>query len=261
MQSAIETLIVDGDSSARQLLREELDLIPEVRVVGEAANGTEALHQIAELQPDVVFLDLQMPGMTGFEVIQRLRGTWLPVVVVVSAFKRQAIDAFEAEGVDYLLKPLNRERLRRAIEQAKSLIGKPREIARELAKIEAANDPPNALAPPQRLVGRIGREYFLLDPDEVLALQAERELVWIITQKRRFLANEPLHVIETRLHPASFQRVHRNAIVNVRHVRKMSALTSNRWLVTLSNEAQFVVSKRQAHQVRRILQEEWPARS
>ena len=84
-------------------------------------------------------------------------------------------------------------------------------------------------------------------------MQAERELVWIIMPKERFLANEPLHAIETRLDPASFQRVHRNAIVNLRHIRKMSALTSNRWLMTLSNEAQFVVSKRLAHQVRRIL--------
>jgi DNA-binding LytR/AlgR family response regulator len=103
-------------------------------------------------------------------------------------------------------------------------------------------------------VGRRGGEYFLLDSDEVLAFQAERELVWIVTAKHRYLATQPLRTIETRLSQSSFQRVHRNAIVNVNHVRKMSALSSQRWLLTLSNQQQLTVSKRQAASIRKILQ-------
>jgi len=103
-------------------------------------------------------------------------------------------------------------------------------------------------------VGRSGEEYFLLDADEVLAFQAERELVWIVTSKHRLLATQSLRTIEERLGEPQFQRVHRNAIVNVNHVRKMSALSSQRWLITLSNSLQLVVSKRQAHSIRKILQ-------
>jgi DNA-binding LytR/AlgR family response regulator len=102
-------------------------------------------------------------------------------------------------------------------------------------------------------VGKDGGEYLLLDANEILAFQAEGELVWIVTEQKRLLATQTLHVIEDRLREQQFQRVHRNAIVNVNHVRKMSAISSQRWLVTLSNSLQLVVSKRQAHGIRGIL--------
>ena len=254
MQSNIRTLIVDDEEIARHVLREELGLITDVEVVGEADNGKDALQQIHALEPDLVLLDLQMPLMGGFEVIRNIRVTHLPVVVIVTAFNQHAIEAFEAGAVDYLLKPVRAERLQRTVHRARDLIGRPRQVARDLARMTSL---PNALSPlaaPAKLVGRVGREYFLLDADEVLALQAEGELVWIVTPERRFLGTQTLRAIESRLPGSSFLRVHRNAIVNVKYVRKMSALTSNRWLMTLSNELQFVVSKRQAHSVRRVLQ-------
>jgi DNA-binding LytR/AlgR family response regulator len=103
-------------------------------------------------------------------------------------------------------------------------------------------------------VGRIGEEYHLLNAADVLAFQAERELVWIITARQRFLGTQSLSALAERLSDPQFQRVHRNAIVNVNHIRKMSALSSQRWLITLSNALQVIVSKRQAHNVRQILQ-------
>lgn len=254
MRAAIKTLIVDDETIARQVLKEELDRLKEIRVIGESDNGKEALQQILTLQPDLVFLDLQMPVMGGFDVIRHLSGTRLPVIVIVTAFNQHAIQALDAGAVDYLLKPVRSERLQRSVERAKRMLGKPHTIARDLANIASSfAPPPSSLVPPQKLIGRIGREYFLLDTDEVLALQAEGELVWMITEKRKFLANQTLRALEIRL-PSTFQRVHRNAIVNVRHVRKMSALTSHRWLMTLANEMEFVVSKRQAHHIRHILQ-------
>ena len=105
----------------------------------------------------------------------------------------------------------------------------------------------------RKIVARSGADYVLLDTEEVLAFQAERELVWIVTAKQRLLATQPLCGIEERLPANLFQRVHRNALVNVSHIRKMSALSSQRWLITLSNALQIVVSKRQAHNVRQIL--------
>jgi DNA-binding LytR/AlgR family response regulator len=236
MERVIKTLIVDDEPVARQVLWEELNLISGIDLVGEARDGMEAVQKIADLQPDLVFLDLQMPEFDGFEVVRRLSGTHLPVIVILTAFQEHAIEAFEAGAIDYLLKPVRGERLQKAVDRAKDRLGKPREqIAR-------------------KMVGRIGRDYFLLDLDEILALQAEGELVWIITAKRRFLASQTLRSVETTLPESSFQRVHRNAIVNTNHVRQMTSITSHRWMLTLSNQQEFIVSKRQAHNIRRLLQ-------
>lgn len=248
MGHPIKTLIVDDEPVARQILREELSLMSGIDLIGEADDGKEALRQIIDLQPDLVFLDLQMPEFDGFEVVRRLGGAHLPVIVVVTAFHQHAIEAFEAGAIDYLLKPVRGERLQKAVERAKTLLGKPREIARNLAKITAAS------AGPRKIVGRIGRDYFLLDFDEVLALQAEGVMVWIVTAQRRFLATQTLRSVEATLPVPCFQRIHRGAIVNTDHVRKMTAITSHRWILTLSNKQEFVVSKRQAHNIRRMLQ-------
>jgi DNA-binding LytR/AlgR family response regulator len=103
-------------------------------------------------------------------------------------------------------------------------------------------------------VGRAGQEYFLLDLDDVLAFQAEREIVWIVTARQRYMATQSLRAIDERLHGSVFHRIHRSVLINVNHVRKMTPLSSQRWLLTLSNAQEFIVSKRLAGTVRRILQ-------
>jgi two-component system, LytTR family, response regulator len=256
----MKTLIVDDEPIARRILREELKAFPEIEIIGEADNGKQALQQILELHPDLVFLDLQMPVMGGFEVARQLGGEHLPVIVIVTAFDEHAIHAFEAGAVDYLLKPVREDRLRKAVERAQNLKGKPLKVANAVAQIASAAVPPNTppTAPPntathRKVVGRTGSDYYLLDADEILAFQADGTLVWIVTAKQRLLATQTLREIEDRLRERQFQRVHRNAIVNVNHVRKMSAMTSQRWLLTLSNSLQIVASKRQAQSIRKIL--------
>jgi two-component system LytT family response regulator len=249
---AMKALIVDDEPIARRVLREELELLPNVLVVGEAGDGKEALQEIAKLSPDVVFLDLQMPVMSGFEVVRNLKEPPLPVIVIVTAFDQHAIEAFEAGAIDYLLKPVSEARLRTAVERARTLHAKPAEVVAHLDRIASAAEPSSA-SRNKKVVGRNGEEYFFLDVDDVLAFQAERELVWIVTSKQRLLATQSLRLIEERLALPQFQRVHRNAIVNVNHIRKMSALSSQRWLITLSNSLQLTVSKRQAHNIRSIL--------
>jgi len=248
----MKTLIVDDEPAARRILREELELMSEIEIVGEAENGKDALRQIGELQPDVIFLDLQMPAMSGFEVVRNLRGGNLPVVVIVTAYDQYAIEAFEAGAIDYLLKPVSEARLRKSVARARLLVDRPLENANQVAKIAAAAEE-GAAGARRKIVGRSGSDYFLLDTDEILAFQAERELVWIVTARQRLLATIPLAAIQEKLSETQFPRVHRNAIVNVNHVRKMSALSSQRWLITLSNALQLVVSKRQAHLIRSLL--------
>jgi DNA-binding LytR/AlgR family response regulator len=230
-----------------------LERFPEIAILGEASNGREALQKIGKLKPDLVFLDLQMPVMSGFEVVRGLTGSSLPIVVIVTAFDQHAVQAFEAGAIDYLLKPVSEARLQKAVARAKGLINRPVEIADQVAKIASVSTPSSPIKS-RKVVGRSGADYVLLDADEVLAFQAERELVWIITARQRLLATQSLRAIEERLGEPQFQRVHRNALVNVNHVRKLSALSSQRWCLTLSNALQLTVSKRQAHKIRQILQ-------
>jgi len=251
----LRVLIVDDEPVARRILREELEQQPEVEVLSEADNGARALAEIDSLKPDVVLLDLQMPRMGGFEVIQELRaGPHAPVVIVVTAYDQYAIRAFEEGAIDYLLKPVAQARLAKALDRAREVLSRRLGAGEMLARLqEVASGAPGAAGAPRKIVGRSGGEYILLNANEVLAFQAEGELVWIITAKHRYLAAQSLRKIEEKLEGSSFRRVHRNALVNVDHVRKMAALSSNRWLITLHNNQEFIVSKRLARNVREIL--------
>ena len=250
---SLRALIVDDEPVARRVLREEIELQPDITVVGEADSGVRALQEIISLRPDVVFLDLQMPQMGGFDVIQQLRGgPHLPVIIVVTAYDQHAIRAFDEGAIDYLLKPVSQPRLIQALERARQLHNSRPDAAESLVRLQEIAGAPGA-PQPRKIVGKLGEEYFLLNASEVFAFQADSELVWIITARQRYLATQSLRMIQAKLEGGSFRRVHRNALVNVDHVRKLAALSSNRWLITLDNNQEFVVSKRMAHNVRQIL--------
>jgi two-component system, LytTR family, response regulator len=250
----MRALIVDDEPVARRVLREELELLGSIDVVGEADNGKAALLKIASTKPDIVFLDIQMPVMGGFEVLDRLEGGHMPVVVMVTAYDQHAIRAFEAGAIDYLLKPIGQQRLVQAVDRARRIARNPLDVAENLAHLhEIAPAAANAPRRVRKIVGKLGEEYFLLNPPEVLAFQADGEVTWIITAKQRYLATQNLTAIENRLQNSSFRRIHRSALVNVEQIRKMSMMSSQRWLVTLNNGQEFIVSKRQAKNVRDVL--------
>jgi two-component system LytT family response regulator len=248
---SLKTLIVDDEPIARKVLREELELMADVEVVGEADNGLLALDKIAKHQPDLVLLDLQMPVMGGMDVIRSLKsGTHLPAIVIVTAYDKFALQAFEAGAIDYLLKPVGQRRLAEAVERAKSLTG--RAAIERLAQLQEVADPVGGPGT-KRIVGRVGEEFFLLSADEIYAFQADGVVVWILTADHKYEATQTLKALEERLKSSTFRRVHRNAIVNVDHVRKMSSLSSQRWLITLTNGQELIASKRQARSIRQLL--------
>src|SRR5579863_6452871 len=148
----LRTLIVDDEPIARKVMREELGSFADVEIIGEADNGTIALEKITSQHPDLVLLDLQMPGMGGLEVVRNLRrGTHMPVIVIVTAYDKYALQAFEAGAIDYLLKPVGEERLAEAVNRAKRLTE--REAAERLAHLQEIADQP-ATPQPRRIVGR-----------------------------------------------------------------------------------------------------------
>lgn len=251
----MRTLIVDDEPVARQILREELETLGSVQIIGEAEDGETALYLIQSLRPDLVFLDLQMPVLGGFEMLTQLQGSNLPVIIIVTAFDQHAIRAFEAGAVDYLLKPVSEARLAQALERARRLARNRLQVAESLMQLQDIAPPtPGASAPTVRkIIGRLNEEYFLLNPSEVLAFQADGDITWIVTVKQRYQATQNLKALEERLPSALFRRIHRNALVNINQIRKMSMITSQRWLVTLNNGQEFVVSKRLAKNVRDVL--------
>jgi len=255
MPGLLRTLIVDDEPVARSILREELETLDQVLVVGEAENGVEALERIAADRPDLVLLDLQMPVMGGLDVVRSLKtGATVPAIVIVTAWDQHAIQAFEAGAIDYLLKPVSRERLLEAVERGRRSTGrKAAEQVVRMQEVVESSAMPSGDRPARKIVGRTATEYILLSTDEVYAFQAEGDLVWILTAKNKFLATQTLKALEERLRNTSFRRVHRNALVNIDHVRRMSSLSSQRWLVTLNNKMEFIVSKRQAQSIRHLL--------
>ncbi len=159
----MRTLIVDDEPVARQILREELEQLDDVEIVGEAADGTAAIRAIRELSPELVFLDLQMPGLSGFDVIRKLpSGGRIPMVVIVTAYDQHAIKAFEAGAIDYLLKPIGQDRLAQAVERAMSLRNRPAAVAERLANIQEVAESPD-IRRARRIVARSGDEYLLLN--------------------------------------------------------------------------------------------------
>jgi len=237
----MRALIADDEPIARRTLRELLEDIPGVQLAGEAATGAEAVEKIHSLQPDVAFLDLQMPGMNGFAVVRALRGRPLPLVVYVTAYSGHALEAFDAGAVDYLLKPVRPERLAAAVTKVETQLAgmgnSPREKAGERVRA-------------QKVAGRRRGEVRLFDPSEVIAFQADRDIVYVQTASGRYYGGHTLAEFERRLPQPPFRRVHRGAIVNTDHIRRILPLSSRRWLLTMSNGVEIVVSKRMAGAIR-----------
>lgn len=228
----MRVLIADDEPVARQILREYLESIPAIEIVGEAATGTEAAQQILALHPDLVLLDQHMPEQDGLSVARNLSRS-MPMVIFVTAYEQHALDAFDVGAIDYLLKPVRRERLEKAIEKArkqwKPAVSKP------------------AL---KKIAGKKGSDIYLLDPAEIVAFQAEGELVHILTANQKYLAAAPLKTLEKEPALAAFRRVHRSTLINTEHIRKISPLSSRRWLLQMSTGLEVTVSKRLASTIR-----------
>ena len=247
----LRVLVVDDEPLARRVLLEGLSPMENVQVVGEADSGETALRQIRHLKPDLVLLDIQMPVMDGFEVIRRLRGP-LPTIVFVTAYSEHALDAFKVGAVDYLLKPVSEGRLRTALDRARRARRRPLQCALRVERTLSALDRGKA-RPVTKLVARHAEDYYLLDLDDVYALQADGEIVWVLTARGKYRAVHSLGRLAERLRGTQFERVHRSVLVNTNRIRKLSALSSRRWLLTLTNGLQFIVSKRRAPLVRDLL--------
>jgi two-component system LytT family response regulator len=216
---------------------------PELRVVGECANGAEAIEAVKTLRPDLVLLDVQMPEVGGFGVLEALRGEPLPPVIFITAYDRYAVRAFEFHALDYLLKPFDRARFRSAIERAKRQIrrdGGADVGARILSLLEQMSGRPRYS---ERLVVKTGGRVIFLDADEVDWIEAEGNYVSIHAGKKSYLLRETIGGLESQLDPKEFVRIHRSAIVRLDRVKELQPWSHGEYHVVLEDGTRLTLSR------------------
>lgn len=230
---SLTTLIVDDEPLAREGLRALLSRDPEVSAIHEARDGREAVAAIRELEPDLVFLDVQMPEMEGFEVVRAIGKDSMPAVIFVTAHDQYAIQAFEIHALDYLLKPVIAERFAQALGRAKGRIGA-RAQAQSSEQIRALLE---TIASPrkhlQRLAVRSGSKIVLLDIEEVDWIGGAENYVEIHAGRATHLLHVTLSALEKSLDPAVFLRIHRSIIVNCRRIKEMQPGGHGEYVITL----------------------------
>jgi len=239
----IRALVVDDEQTARERLRHMLVAIPDLEVIGEAADGVEAIARIGELRPDLVFLDIQMPGCSGLEVVASLPQP-RPRIVFCTAFDQYAVDAFELHAVDYLLKPVNRVRLAHAIERVHEAGVPDTGIDNAVRAVRSATT---------RLLARLGDRYRVIPLQDVLYFSSEDRLTSLHTRDRVYTLDPTLNDLEERLDPACFFRVSRAVIVNLNAVTEVLPLTGGVAEVVLNTGARLEVSRRRVHDLLDVL--------
>jgi len=262
--ATIRTMIVDDEVLARQNVEALLRPDPDIAIVAQCTNGTAAVEAIRQHRPELLFLDVQMPGMTGFEVLEKLPPVLMPQVVFVTAYDHFALQAFEVQAVDYLLKPFNRARFAEALARAKTAVRNhdKRDFAQRLDEVIAAMkklrdgtplDGAAAAKPREgdgRLFIRCDGEIHVMAPEDILWIESDGDYVRLhVSDKARFVRMS-LHKMMEKLDPAHFVRIHRSTIVNLRHMKKASPALYGEYTVELTNGAKLKVSRTFVHDLK-----------
>lgn len=245
----LRVVVVDDERPAREKVRRFLSAVPDVEVVAEVATGLDAVAAIRDWAPDVVFLDVQMPGLNGFEVVEAIGADEMPAVVFVTAFDRYAIAAFDVEAADYLLKPFDEARFVKALERARRRLADdtraptPSHLERVLARAEAAQDYVQRLVTAER--GRVK----LVAVREVYRFSAEGNYARVFTPGGQYLVRRSLAQLDERLDPGRFARIHRSDIVAIEAIKELIPLSHGDFDVVLKNGEHVRLSRRYHHRL------------
>ncbi len=245
----VRVLVVDDEPLARRRIRRLLERDPEIETVGDCGDGAAAVAAIAEHAPDLVFLDVQMPEIDGFGVLERLSAgsagsaRKLPLVVFVTAYDQYALRAFEVSAVDYLLKPFDRRRFEKALQRAKARLAAEAGDGlgqHTLALLEELRARSSHL---DRLVVKAGGRAFFLKTDEIDWIEAEGKYVRLHVGRESHLLREPIGTLEAQLDPRRFLRIHRSTIVNVDRIRELQPWFHNEYRVLLRDGTELMLSR------------------
>jgi two-component system, LytTR family, response regulator len=242
----IRAVIVDDEDLARQVVRELLETHPEIEIAAECANGFEAVKAVTELKPDLLFLDIQMPKLDGFEVLE-LIGTDM-AVIFATAYDQHALRAFEVHAVDYLLKPFGAERFEQALARARQRIGGKLPPPIDL---KASTRAPGEFA--ERIVVRDGTRVHIIPIAKLDYAEAQDDYVALASEGKKHLKQQTISSLETSLDPARFLRIHRSYIVNLERVSKIEPYGKDTHLSILSDGTRLPVSRSGYGRLRSVL--------
>jgi two-component system, LytTR family, response regulator LytT len=265
MDGALRAVLVDDEQLARDELGYLLGEVGGVEVIGQAGNGVEALTTIERLQPDVVFLDVQMPGLTGFEVARRMLDRQAAShIIFVTAYDQHAIEAFEVNAVDYLLKPVDPSRLELAVQRARRRIQFDRPAGITTAAAGAAHDQLEKLielvaerqSRRERLAIKVGERFLLVQAEEIIYASLADENITVVTGQHAGTSNyRTLDELHARLDPSVFWRVHRSHLVNINKIKEIVPWFSRNYILRMKDEkaTEIPVSRTQTRRLREYL--------
>ena len=251
-QKVLTTLIVDDESLARRGLKLRLKEIADIEIVGEARNGREALALIAEKKPDLVFLDIQMPGISGFEVVQQLDVKTMPIILFLTAYDEYAVQAFEVNALDYILKPIDEERLHQVLDKVRNNLNQKRALKHKRLLLKMASDisgetissfaeledkNPNELVrkEPSRLAIRDGGKTTWVNQGDIEWIDAAGDYMCVQAGGTTHIMRKTMKELEAELDDKILQRIHRSTIVNVTMVREMESHINGEYFLTLDS--------------------------
>jgi len=237
MNQTLKTIIIDDEQPAIDLLKHYLKQFGQIEIIKECQDGFCGLKAINELKPDLVFLDIQMPKLTGFELLELLDEK--PMIIFTTAYDEYAIKAFEINAVDYLLKPFSEERLTEAIKRAENQINTKSSEAKYPELIQSISEKEHI----QRIVVKSGHKIVFIPVEDIIYLESEDDYVMIYTKTGRHLKQATMKYFETALDPVDFFRIHRSFIVKIDQVKQIEPYESGRFIAILHNGAKLSISK------------------
>ncbi len=240
-------LIIDDEKLARELLREYLEAFPQIEIVGECNKGSDAVEEINKLEPDLIFLDVQMPGMNGFDVLDEI--VHEPYVIFTTAYDQYAIKAFERNAIDYLLKPLDQERFKLAVERA--LQRKKMEAGNLEDLLSGMHKPVPRASYDSHIFVQKSEKLFNLPVEEIIYLEASGDYTVISTKSDQFVSSSGIGKLEELMNPDTFIRVHRSTIVNLKFLKEIERHFNGGMIVKMQNAKTFPVSRTYAKMIRK----------
>ena len=246
-----KVIIIDDEAAGRMLIRQYLEQYPTLIVVGEANNGVDAVRLINEFRPDLIFLDIQMPGLSGFEVLSHLDE--IPQIIFSTAYDQYALQAFEIHAVDYLLKPYTRDRFAQAVQRITdprtNNLQKIQPLAESLMPTVTTGGTPNRY--PEKILVQTGNRLVTVAVSDILRIEAEGDYATLVTAKSHHLSNYGISALEAKLDPRQFIRVHRSDIINLHYIREIQKYPSS-YDVILQNDDVVRVSRSYMDKIREL---------
>lgn len=249
MKKKLSAIIIDDETPARNIIRAYLAEFPDVEIATECSNGFEGVKAVHELKPDIIFLDIQMPKISGFEMLELLDAE--PVIIFTTAFDQYAVKAFEVNAADYLLKPFSLERFRESLEKAWVLLkdkAKQQEIMNKLIRHHDSN-----IEYLERIVIKSGSRIKIIPIESVFWIEAQDDYVMINANEGKFLKQKTMKFFERHLHPSDFLRIHRSHIVRISHIKQIEPFSKMSYQAILTNGISLPLSKTGYQKIKNIL--------